>query len=231
MRAPGPLLAAGRDADVFEYGPGLVLRRARSGRSMAGEARVMAYAREHGFPAPAVEDLSDDGRDLVMERVDGPDMATVLRRRLWTIRRQGAVLAAVHRRLHAIAAPDWLAPVPAGDGPALVHMDFHPLNVLLGPKGPVVIDWADAGRGDPATDVAVTWTLLAAGQPPAGRLSAAVAARLRGALLRGYLEGVDVAASRRALPDAVAWKVRDANMSPVEQAAMRRLVEAEGREP
>ena len=76
MREPGPLLAAGRDAEIFEYSPGLVLRRARTGRSLAYEARVMEYARSHGFPVPAVKELSDDGASMVMERVDGTDMVS-----------------------------------------------------------------------------------------------------------------------------------------------------------
>ena len=42
MTEPGPLLASGRDADIFEYGSGLVLRRTRTGRSLEAEARVMA---------------------------------------------------------------------------------------------------------------------------------------------------------------------------------------------
>jgi hypothetical protein len=38
------LLASGRDGDIFEFAPGLVLRRTRSGRSIAHEARTMRYA-------------------------------------------------------------------------------------------------------------------------------------------------------------------------------------------
>ena len=38
VKEPGPLLAAGREADIFEYGPGLVLRRSREGYSMASQA-------------------------------------------------------------------------------------------------------------------------------------------------------------------------------------------------
>jgi tRNA A-37 threonylcarbamoyl transferase component Bud32 len=52
--------------------PGLVLRRSRHGRSMAGEARIMEYVRQHGYPVPAVEQVSDDGTELVMQRIDGP---------------------------------------------------------------------------------------------------------------------------------------------------------------
>jgi hypothetical protein len=70
MRASGPILASDRDADIFDYGPGLVLRRSRVGRSMAQEAQTMEYLYRQRYPVPAVEELSDDGADLVMERVD-----------------------------------------------------------------------------------------------------------------------------------------------------------------
>lgn len=36
------LIAEGRDADIFEAGPGRVLRRSRNDRSQELEARVMA---------------------------------------------------------------------------------------------------------------------------------------------------------------------------------------------
>lgn len=49
---PGPLSATGRDANIYEYDPGLVLRRSRAGRSMANEARTMAYLRQSGYPVP-----------------------------------------------------------------------------------------------------------------------------------------------------------------------------------
>ena len=78
---PGPLLAAGRDADIFEYGPGLVLRRSREGRSMAMEARVMEYVRSQGFPVPAVEEVSDDGLSMVIERIEGTDMVATMTKR------------------------------------------------------------------------------------------------------------------------------------------------------
>ena len=39
---------------------------------MTAEARIMEYARENGYPVPAVESVSDDGTALIMERIDGP---------------------------------------------------------------------------------------------------------------------------------------------------------------
>lgn len=228
MRSPGRLLASGRDADIFEYGPGSVLRRSRVGHSMAEEARVMSYAHGQGYPVPDVRDLSDDGLDLVMERVDGPDMVSVAARRPWSVRRAGALLARLHRQLHEIPGPDWLGPAPVGTGRTLVHMDLHPLNVLMGPRGPTVIDWANAGRGDAGADVAVTWALLASGTVPSRGPLGLLLGRLRAGFLRGFLDGVDREAARPFLPDAVGWKLRDPHISPAEQATMRRLVAAEG---
>jgi hypothetical protein len=46
------------------------------------------------------------------------------------------------------------------EGNSLCHGDFHPANVILSPKGPVIIDWADASSGDPLADVARTVVLL-----------------------------------------------------------------------
>src|SRR5690242_20210840 len=108
MREPGELLGAGRDADIFECGPGLVLRRSRHRRSLADEAKIMSFLHEQGYPVPKVEEISTDGFDLVMERVDGPSMADWMSRKPWTLPRGAAMLADLHDRLHAIAAPDFL---------------------------------------------------------------------------------------------------------------------------
>ena len=164
---PGPLLASGRDSDIFEYGPGLVLRRSREGRSMKQEARIMDYVRGQGFPVPAVDEISPDGLDMVIERIEGPDMVAMMEKRPWTIRQLGRTLAGLHRQLHDLTAPDWLSEAPVGHGVSLLHLDLHPLNVMIGPRGPVVIDWARACRGDAAVDEALAWVLMAAGEVPA----------------------------------------------------------------
>ena len=51
-----------------------------------------------------------------------------------------------------------LAAMPEGE--RLCHGDFHPLNIL-GPVGrEVLVDWLDATRGDPATDVCRSFVLM-----------------------------------------------------------------------
>jgi aminoglycoside phosphotransferase (APT) family kinase protein len=221
-------LASGRDADIFEYGETMVLRRSRRGRSMRDEARTMEYARAHGYPVPAVSEVSDDGTDLVMERVDGPVMVAAIGRRPWTVRRQGAILAELHNRLHEIPAPDWAPEAPCGSGDRLIHLDLHPLNVILTSKGPTVIDWTGAARGAGEVDVALTWVLLASGGIPAGRVKAAVLGTGRGLLVNAFLSGFDLEAIKPELPAVVEWKVTDPNMTAVECRAMRSLARSVG---
>ena len=58
------------------------------------------------------------------------------------------MLADLHDRLHEIAGPDWLPGMPDG-GDRLLHLDLHPLNVIMSPNGPVVIDWPNAAARRP----------------------------------------------------------------------------------
>ncbi len=191
---------------------------------MAGEARVMAYARAEGFPVPEVREISADGTELVMERIGGPTMVEAIKTKPWTLRRSGVVLGSLHHRLHQIPGPAWLRPSPTGRGDALVHLDLHPQNIINGPGGPVVIDWANAAAGVGEVDAALTWVLLASGDVPAGRLWTAVMAAARRRVIAGFLSAIEVERVRPTLRQAVTWKVTDEHMSAAEQARMWALV-------
>jgi aminoglycoside phosphotransferase (APT) family kinase protein len=234
VTGPGPLIAAGRDADIFAYGDDgkLVLRRVRSGRSMETEARTMEYVRAEGYPVPAVDHLSDDGTEMVLERIHGPSMVDALGRKPWTLKANGELLGDLHRRLHQIVAPDWMDPGPGPEGSSLLHLDLHPLNVLLGPSGPVVIDWPNARSGQADFDVALSWVLMMAGEIPGNRLQAAVMGLARGRLVGGFLRGFDLGPVRATMRTAVEWKVTDPHMSEAEQRRMWEVVgRAEGSGP
>ena len=56
------------------------------------------------------------------------------------------------------AAVRALEEMPAGD--RLCHGDFHPLNVLITSRGPIVIDWNNAHVGNPLEDVARSTLIL-----------------------------------------------------------------------
>src|SRR5580700_8237663 len=187
MDSPGALIASGRDADIFEYGKGAILRRSRKDRSQVLEARTMEFVRSAGYPVPEVFEVSDDGLDVVMERITGPTMLDAASKQPWKLRGFGRDLAQLHLSLHSVIAPEWMPVVPFGPGDRVIHLDLHPLNVILSNRGPIVIDWTNAARGNPLVDVAATWVLLAAGRVPGGRLDAVKAKVGRGALLRSFL--------------------------------------------
>jgi aminoglycoside phosphotransferase (APT) family kinase protein len=228
VKPPGLLLASGRDADIFEYGTGLVLRRSRDGRSMSSEARTMQFLRDQRYPVPAIEEISDDGLDLVMERIDGPTMVEALGKYPWRIRSIARSLAELHHQLHRIEAPDFLPVAPVGKGTRVVHFDLHPLNVIMGPHGPVVIDWARAAQGDPAIDVALAWVLMAAGEIPGAGPKARLIGLARNAAVNAFISGFDKAEITRQLRPVVAWKANDPHMSSKEVAAMWRLADLVG---
>jgi aminoglycoside phosphotransferase (APT) family kinase protein len=104
-----------------------------------------------------------------------------------------------------------------------VHFDLHPLNVLVTPTGPVVIDWPNAGRGDGCADVAVTWVLIQAGAIPAGRIKARAMGLGRSMLARSILGQFDTAAVRATIPEVVRWKLTDPHMSASEREVMQAL--------
>jgi aminoglycoside phosphotransferase (APT) family kinase protein len=104
-------------------------------------------------------------------------------------------------------------------------MDLHPLNVILSPKGPVVIDWTGACLGDPLVDVGIAWVLMSAGQIPGNPMVARLLDMGRGLLVNEFVSQFDRAEVTSRLRDVVTWKVTDPHMSPAEVAGMWRVVE------
>jgi aminoglycoside phosphotransferase (APT) family kinase protein len=192
------LLGQGREAEVFARPDGSVLKLLREpGQSADREiAALDAVANGDALVPGVLGQTTVGGRPgILLERVDGPDLLSLVGSRPWLLRRAGRVMAEVHARLHAVAGPPVLPDlreelahrirsVPRlradlasralsildglPDGDRLCHGDFHLGNILGGLDHPVVIDWGEAARGDPVADVANTWLLHRMGQPPPG---------------------------------------------------------------
>lgn len=139
--------------------------------------------------------VEHDGRPgIVFEKLDGSTLLTKLSVQPWMLGRGAALCADIHHAMHACPAdelpeqktdieaairrapdlPDGakerilrhLELLPVGD--SLCHGDFHPDNLILSRRGPVVIDWMSAVRGDPAADVARTCLILGSNALPPG---------------------------------------------------------------
>jgi aminoglycoside phosphotransferase (APT) family kinase protein len=246
---PGPKLASGRDADVYDLGNGRVLRRNRDlTKTSEYEAEVMRYVHEWGYPVPAVYDVR--GPDTVMDRVDGVTMLKDLGQRPWMLWRHARTLAMLHRQLHGIPAPDWVrayashpafadAPLATPEqredevaGPSipdtLLHLDLHPDNVILAPSGPVVIDWRNTHRGDGNIDVATTWLIVATSQVSETGPKHRVVRLIRRLFVDAMLRNVDRPAATRVLPSVARYRLADRNLLASERPAILALVRDAG---
>lgn len=200
---------------MFIRSDGLLVKRTRTGRDLRLEAEMMVYLSGHGIPVPRVHDVTAD--ELVMQYVPGPRMSEEIGRKPWLAAQLGRELADLHRSLDTVRAPDFLA----GDGD-LLHLDLHPGNVVLGPEGPVVLDWASAIKGDRRLDVALSWVSLAVARlAPVRKLT-------RWRFLRAFMANADPKA-HEAIPEAARIRLERHDRDPVERAALQKLMDRERR--
>jgi aminoglycoside phosphotransferase (APT) family kinase protein len=226
VEAPGTLVGAGRNADVYDIGGGRVLRRYRDGRDprqVELQAQVMRHARAFGAPVPEVFEVS--GPDIVMERADGPTMLEALSRRPWMVRRQARLLARLHHLVHQVPALPGLRTLGGGedgDSHVLVHRDLHPQNVILTPTGPLIIDWEGAASGPAIYDVAMTWVILGFSDVPGAGLEAMITRSLQALFTRTFVDAAGpIDQTWRAT--AVRHRLADPNILPGERARLERL--------
>ena len=198
---------------MFIRSDGLLVKRTRTGRDLRREAEMMSYLSGFGIPVPRVHEATAD--ELVMQYVPGPRMSEEIGRKPWLAGSLGAELADLHHRLDVIPAPDFLS----GEGD-LLHLDLHPGNVVLGPEGPVVLDWASATKGDRRLDVALSWVSLAVAHlAPVMKLT-------RWRFLRSFMANVDPKVVE-AIPEAARIRLARHDRDPREHAALQKLMDRE----
>jgi aminoglycoside phosphotransferase (APT) family kinase protein len=222
------------------------------------EAKVSRAVYEAGLPAPATEGLVEVNgrRGIVFERVEGPSMLAEFRSKPWKLVRSARQLAELHAAIHALPGAELPAnrqrlegsiraaqalPAPTKeavlsalarlpDGDALLHGDFHPDNVIMTARGPIIIDWMTATRGNPLADVARTSMLLGLGAllpgTPGRRVIEAGRQLYHAIYLRRYLQ-----LCRASREDVAAWRLptlaaRLNENIAAEQAQLLALVEA-----
>jgi aminoglycoside phosphotransferase (APT) family kinase protein len=213
--APRPLIVEGADNDlglpfmIMERVPGSpMLDRFKNPLAIPGLLRQMVdlHVRLHRLPL--------DGSPLPYE---GP----LVDRRLAEVREL------VERfGLSELAEPlAWIEEhrdVVAAEEPAMLHNDFHPLNVMLSDEGEThVLDWSDAAVGDRHHDLARTLALFWLAPP----LARSILERLLLTAARGYLISRYLARYAEQLPvdrDRLRyWEALHAAMAWAQVAAIR----------
>lgn len=146
---------------VLRFGP-----RARMDMELAA-----ATAAARVLPVPRVVSRAEVGGHSVflLEKLPGQPAADLARQRPELARAAGRVCGAVHALLAGASLPAGLPPVhaaPSGltgtDRACVLHLDLHPLNVLLSEKAELtgVLDWANAAAGPAILDRARSWAIL-----------------------------------------------------------------------
>jgi aminoglycoside phosphotransferase (APT) family kinase protein len=186
----GRLLAAGQRAEVFEWGSPVakLYRLAGAKHTAFREAAIHTAVEASGLPVPTVWSVQQIGGrwGIVFDRVSGASFAEQMRDDMAHVPQYLQILAGLHAHIHAHPAnqfgslKSWMATsisqaklldkprkqillnglTEMSDGDRLCHGDFHPMNVLGEASHPIVIDWPNACRGDPAGDVCRSYLIL-----------------------------------------------------------------------
>lgn len=146
-------------------------------------------AQAAGLPVPAVYEIVERGGrfGIIFEKVTGGSLVDQIKAKPLSFAYGARHLADLHARIHECQLPlglesqkgylqkaieaaqsitdaerkavlNYLQQLPEGD--RLCHGDFHPDNILLSDRGPLIIDWLTGTRGDPAADVCRTLIIL-----------------------------------------------------------------------
>jgi uncharacterized protein (TIGR02172 family) len=152
------------------------------------EARLSQQVYQSGLPIPRPGDVLvlNDRLGMIYERVQGPSLFEMLQRKPLHVVRWAVLFARLQKKMHKISIPGMpslrdrleekihdAAALPVDlkkrtlhllhlqdNDNRLCHGDFHPANIILTPQGPRIIDWIDAGSGNPLADVSRSKYLL-----------------------------------------------------------------------
>lgn len=186
----GRVLATGNTAEIFEWGSEVMklYKSPAAKRAAFHEAASSAAVEALGVPVPKIWGVHELGGrwGLAFDRVMQKSFAEQMLGNWDDVPRYLECMVQLHIRIHShqaiqfaglkvrlaanIASTTLLderrkhdlldAIVGMPDGDRLCHGDFHPVNVLGDTSDPVIIDWLDARRGDPAADVCRSYLLL-----------------------------------------------------------------------
>lgn len=166
------------------------------------EIQAMNVASAAGVPVPPLLGFEVYRRNpcMLLEWVEGSLMFDECHS-LEDIQRYGELLGRTLRTLHEDTTRQ--------DGSCLIHMDYHPLNVLVNGEEVVgVLDWTNSAWGHPLQDVARTVMIFAA-SPLVDHEDRELSKRLR-RMARAFLTGYGSAPFLKPfVSEAATWMTRE----------------------
>jgi uncharacterized protein (TIGR02172 family) len=192
----GQCIGKGRTASVYEWGGNEVLKLFNKGENMGNEAENCRIINSLGIPSPqVVGTIEIDGcHGIIFERVSGVTMTRMIEPNRENLAKYAKLLAELHTEINSHRvniAPnlrkelvnkigfirkidrikrnkiiEMLNELPEDN--SICHYDFHPDNVIISQRGPVIIDWANVLVGNPLADVARTSLILKSHAVPPG---------------------------------------------------------------
>jgi uncharacterized protein (TIGR02172 family) len=153
--------------------------------SIENEARIACTIYHSGLPVPEVGQMIrvNNRTGLIYQRIYGDSMYKAAQRKPWNVIRYLRCSAELHAEIHshsisaglpsqrqilerqirqAVGLPRHLRAKALAaldampDGNQLCHGDFWGGNILMSPRGEVIIDWNRASYGNPLADLART---------------------------------------------------------------------------
>jgi thiamine kinase-like enzyme len=177
----GELLGIGNTAKVYRWGRNEVIKVFYDSRCAMNEARNAEIINNLSVRAPKYSGLVEfEGKSgLIYERIDGKTMLRQIEQTIQSVSQNAKLMAQLQFEIHnvdvkfqpnlkfelsrkinaseeisnneKVVIVDILNKL--SDGNALCHYDFHPDNIIISPKGPIIIDWMNVLVGSQAADV------------------------------------------------------------------------------
>lgn len=184
----GELLGIGNTARVYEWGKNEVIKVFHDSRDALNEAKNAEIINRLDVRSPCFSGVIEyEGKTcLIYERMDGPTMMRQMEPTTSSVSSNAKLMAQLQYEIHntAITYPpniksdltdkiraadeltndekqasiDILSQLP--DGNALCHYDFHPDNIIMTSRGPIIIDWLNALVGSQEADVTRTMMMI-----------------------------------------------------------------------
>lgn len=233
---------------VEHEGKSYALRLFRAEQQNAARREAIAMRAAASIaPVPQIitQGIWQDRPVVLLEWCEGEPLFNYLIQHPEAIHDLGVKFGRLHARLNTLPAPPGLAPPtilldyvqrldPAlaerlrslpPHPPALLHLDYHPLNVLTdGSRITAVIDWVNALPGDPRADFARTVSIFRIAPIPDDVVSATIRRAMERAWRQGYLEVAGTLtdlslfyaiAGKAMLPEYAARVAEDRQLDPV----------------